>query len=155
MLVSYYLPGNRSAPPPAHLVHGPTGHTEEEQSPFDPLPYGQWVGGGAMKVTKISVKWAPVWPVGGRRSNEIYHAYIVQRIGPGLTSVMLQEIYLSTKIFVEEQSSPLPTHLSSQHVPGEGTLLVLSFLVPPSSPPLYLYLCRPVSHELKPVKQQF
>ena len=70
MLVSYYLPGNRSAPPPAHLVHGPTGHTEEEQSPFDPLPYGQWVGGGAMKVTKISVKWAPVWLVGGRRSNE-------------------------------------------------------------------------------------
>ena len=69
MLVSYYLPGNRSAPPPAHRVHGPTGHTGEEQSPFDPPPYGRWVGGGAMKVTKISVKWTPVWPVGGRRSN--------------------------------------------------------------------------------------
>ena len=49
MLVSYYLPGNRSAPPPAHLVHGPTGHTGEEQSPFDP---------------------PPVRPVGGRRSYE-------------------------------------------------------------------------------------
>ena len=36
MLVSYYLPGNRSAPPPTHLVHGPTGHTAEEQPHFDP-----------------------------------------------------------------------------------------------------------------------
>ena len=70
MLVSYYLPGNRSAPPPSPLVHGTTGHTEEEQSPFDPLPYGWWLGGGAMKMTKISVKWTPVWPVAGRRSNE-------------------------------------------------------------------------------------
>ena len=70
MLVSYYLPGNRSAPPPAHLVHGPTGHTVEEQSPFDPPPYGRWVGGGAMKVTKISVNWTPVCPVGEWRSNE-------------------------------------------------------------------------------------
>ena len=35
MLVSYYLPGNRSAHPPEHLVHGSTGHTEDEQTHFD------------------------------------------------------------------------------------------------------------------------
>ena len=35
MLVSYYLPGNRSAHPPTHLVHGPTGHTVDEQTHFD------------------------------------------------------------------------------------------------------------------------
>ena len=35
MLVSYYLPGNRSAHPPTHLVHGPTGHTGDEQTHFD------------------------------------------------------------------------------------------------------------------------
>ena len=32
------------------------GHTEEEQSPFDPLPYGWSLWGGAMKMTKFSVK---------------------------------------------------------------------------------------------------
>ena len=62
MLVSYYLPGNRSAHPPEHLVHGSTGHTEDEQTHFDAsriaggwvdeqcklysiLPYG-WCSGG-------------------------------------------------------------------------------------------------------------
>ena len=47
MLVSYYLPGNRPAPPPAPLAYGPPLRTEEEQSLFDPLPYGGGVGGGA------------------------------------------------------------------------------------------------------------
>ena len=62
MLVSYYLPGNRSAHPPEHLVHGSTGHTGDEQTHFDAsriagaqgdehcklynvLPYG-WCSGG-------------------------------------------------------------------------------------------------------------
>ena len=36
MLVNYYLPGNRSAHPPEHLVHGSTLHTEGEQTHFDP-----------------------------------------------------------------------------------------------------------------------
>ena len=61
-LVSYYLPGNRSAHPPEHLVHGSTGHTVDEQTHFDVsriagvrvdeqcklysiLPYG-WCSGG-------------------------------------------------------------------------------------------------------------
>ena len=35
MLVSYYLPGNRSAHPQEHLVHGSTGHTVDEQTHFD------------------------------------------------------------------------------------------------------------------------
>ena len=35
MLVSYYLPGNRSAHPPEHLVHGSTSHTGDEQTHFD------------------------------------------------------------------------------------------------------------------------
>ena len=63
MLVNCYLPGNRSAPPPAHLVHGLTGHTEEEQSLFDPPV--RPVGGRRSNetVTKISVKWTPVWLV--------------------------------------------------------------------------------------------
>ena len=51
----YYLPGNRSAPPPGDQVHGGTGHTEVAQSLFDPLPYGWSLGGGAMKMTKFSV----------------------------------------------------------------------------------------------------
>ena len=55
MDVNYYLPGNRSAPPPGDQVHGGTGHTEEAQSLFDPLPYGWSLGGGAMKMTKFSV----------------------------------------------------------------------------------------------------
>ena len=62
MLVSYYLPGNRSAHPPEHLVHGSTAHTVGEQTHFDAsriagarvdehcklynvLPYG-WCSGG-------------------------------------------------------------------------------------------------------------
>ena len=40
MLVSYYLPGDSLAPPPALLVYGHSGRTEEQQSLFDPLPYG-------------------------------------------------------------------------------------------------------------------
>ena len=36
MLVNYYLPGNRSAHPPEHLVHGSTLHTAGEQTHFDP-----------------------------------------------------------------------------------------------------------------------
>ena len=47
MLVSYYLPGNRSAPPPSPLAYGGTLRTGEEQSLFDPLPYGGGLGGGA------------------------------------------------------------------------------------------------------------
>ena len=62
MLVNYYLPGNRSAHPPEHLVHGSTLYTADEQTHFDPsrmegarevehcklysvLPYGGSSGG--------------------------------------------------------------------------------------------------------------
>ena len=45
--VSYYLPGNRPAPPPSPLAYGGTLRTGEEQSLFDPLPDGGGVGGGA------------------------------------------------------------------------------------------------------------
>ena len=47
MLVSYYLPGNSLAPPPALRARGHSAHTEEEQSLFDPFPYGWSAGGGA------------------------------------------------------------------------------------------------------------
>ena len=40
MLVSYYLPGNSLAPPPGLCARGDSAHTEEEQSLFDPFPYG-------------------------------------------------------------------------------------------------------------------
>ena len=40
MLVSYYLPGNSLAPPPGLRTRGDSAHTEEEQSLFDPFPYG-------------------------------------------------------------------------------------------------------------------
>ena len=45
MLVSYYLPGNRSAHPPEHLVHGSTGHTVDEQTHFDAsrMPVCGWM----------------------------------------------------------------------------------------------------------------
>ena len=47
MLVSYYLPGNSLAPPPALRARGHSAHTVEEQSLFDPFPYGWSAGGGA------------------------------------------------------------------------------------------------------------
>ena len=40
MLVSYYLPGNSLAPPSGLRARGDSAHTEEEQSLFDPFPYG-------------------------------------------------------------------------------------------------------------------
>ena len=88
----YYLPGNRSAPPPGHLVHGSTGHTEEEQSPFDPLPYGWCLGGGAMKMTKFSVNLTPVWPVPGRRRNETVLIAIKETETPVVTSLCLHSL---------------------------------------------------------------
>ena len=40
MLVSYYLPGNSLAPPSGLRARGDSAHREEEQSLFDPFPYG-------------------------------------------------------------------------------------------------------------------
>ena len=49
MLVGYYLPGNRAAPPPSHRAGGTTAHVEVEQGQFDPFPPGRCPGGGAAK----------------------------------------------------------------------------------------------------------
>ena len=38
MLVGYYLPGNRAAPPPGHRAGGGTANEEVEQGQFDPVP---------------------------------------------------------------------------------------------------------------------
>ena len=38
MLVGYYLPGNRAAPPPRHRAGGGTANEEVEQGQFDPVP---------------------------------------------------------------------------------------------------------------------
>ena len=48
MLVSYYLPGNSLAPPPALRAGGHSAQEEEEQLPFDPFPPGWSAGGGAV-----------------------------------------------------------------------------------------------------------
>ena len=49
MIVGYYLPGNRAAPPPSHRAGGTTAHVEVEQGQFYPFPPGRWLGGGAAK----------------------------------------------------------------------------------------------------------
>ena len=51
MLVSYYLPGNSLAPPPALRARGHSAHGEEEQSLFDPSPHGWSAGGGAIVIS--------------------------------------------------------------------------------------------------------
>ena len=55
MLVSYYLPGNSLAPPPALRARGHSAHGEEEQSLFDPSPHGWSTGGGAMRIRMLLV----------------------------------------------------------------------------------------------------
>ena len=60
MLVSYYLPGNSLAPPPALPAHGHSAHTEEEQSLFDPFPYGWSAGGEPCEDDQNHVLWPSV-----------------------------------------------------------------------------------------------
>ena len=60
MLVSYYLPGNSLAPPPALPAHGHSAHTVEEQSLFDPFPYGWSAGGEPCEDDQNHVLWPSV-----------------------------------------------------------------------------------------------
>ena len=50
MLIGYYLPGNRAAPPPSPRAGGIPANEEVEQGQFDPVPPGRWLGGGAAKL---------------------------------------------------------------------------------------------------------
>ena len=85
MLVSYYLPGNMSAPPPALLVYGHSGRTEEEQSLFDPLPYGWSAGGHVHKKSAINI-WKLTHCTGIMISTEgqntYYNAFVHSRSAP-------------------------------------------------------------------------
>ena len=67
MLVSYYLPGNSLAPPSGLRARGDSAHTEEEQSLFDPFPYG-WSAGGGFRHLVIAAQYTnSAWGVTGLR----------------------------------------------------------------------------------------
>ena len=55
MLVGYYLPGNRAAPPPGHRAGGGTANEEVEQGQFDPVPPERCPGGGAAKLRLFEI----------------------------------------------------------------------------------------------------
>ena len=55
MIVGYYLPGNRAAPPPGHRAGGGTAHEEVEQGQFDPVPPERCPGGGAAKLRLFEI----------------------------------------------------------------------------------------------------
>ena len=55
MLVSYYLPGNRSAPPPATVQEGPPSRRRRSRLILTPVPPGRWLA-------EEQATWDPIPP---------------------------------------------------------------------------------------------